>query len=141
MFPEHTIFADDYGYVSSMRYRVGLVGIYKKVFIASQITTLKHYEPTDDYVRPPNKKARLSLMDSMETYRLMKVQGVKDKTARMVIPQATYIKFTLRMSLSDIKSLYKKANSDTYDYLVLLNNMAIDKAPLMCKRLKINYVE
>jgi len=149
MLQEHKIFIDEYGYISSQRRSVDHEGIYEKVFefgikmpmfIATQLTTLRHYEPTDDYVHPRNKKAQLSIMDAMETYRLMKSKKVKGRTARMVIPQATYIEFTLRLSLREIKSLYKRVNMDTYEYIRIMNNIATEIAPTMCKRLKINYV-
>jgi hypothetical protein len=134
------------GYISSDQERIDSVhDVYKKVFsfdvkmpmfIATQLTSLKYYEPTNAFVNPHNKKAFLSIIDALETYRLMKLQDVDDRTAKMVVPPATYIKFTLRMSLSEIKSLYKKVNIDTCEYIKVLNNLAIEKAPEMCRLLK-----
>ena len=138
------------GYISTDHENVDDEGVYKKVFIfdvkmpmfiATQFTTLKHYEPTKEFVNPQNKKAFLSILDALETYRLMKLQGVVDRTARMVVPPATYIKFTLRMSLSEIKALYKKVNPDTCEYIKVLNNIAIENAPYMCQLLKIYPIE
>jgi thymidylate synthase ThyX len=146
----HKVFIDR-GYISAEQENVDPIqGIYKKVFvfevnmpmfIATQLTTLKNYEPTREFVNPNNKKAFLSIIDALETYRLMIEQGVHDKTARMVVPPATYIKFTLRMSLSEIKSLYKRVNPDTCEYIRVLNNIAINNAPHMCKLLKIYPIE
>jgi len=146
----HKVFINS-GYISADEESVDSVhGIYKKVFnfdvnmpmfIATQFTTLKHYEPTRAFVNPNNKKAFLSIIDALETYRLMKLQDVDDRTARMVVPPATYIKFTLRMSLSEIKSLYKRVNTDTCEYIKVLNNFAVEKAPEMCHLLKMCHFE
>jgi len=146
----HKVFIDR-GYISAEQENVDPIqGIYKKafvfevnmpMFIATQLTTLKNYEPTREFVNPNNKKAFLSIIDALETYRLLKLQGVDDRTARMVVPPATYIKFTLRMSLSEIKSLYKRVNIDTCEYIRVLNNITVEKAPKMCQLLKMYHFE
>ena len=111
----HKRFTDDVGYVH-IRHK-------REFELKMPLYLVRHfggktlnYRVTEEFEEPQDRKAYLSILDSMETYKLMLMRGLPPWRCRMVLPQAAYVVFTWRPTLADLIIIQESPNTKVQLY-------------------------